>query len=81
LDGHSSGDGTYTGTTKTPIRFELEIIEKYLSKFSKLFVAIDDVRVFGSIDGVYPSRYFLVNFCERNNLKWKIEQDLFMFTN
>ena len=81
LDGHASGDGTFTSNARTPIRFELEIIEKNLSKFSNLFVAIDDVRVFGYRDGVYPSKYYLVNFCEKNDLKWKIEQDLFMFTN
>ena len=80
LDGHASGDGTFTGNNRTPIRYELEIIEKNLVKFSKLFVAIDDFRVFGSSDGIYPSNYYLVNFCKKNKLKWKVEQDIFMFT-
>jgi len=81
LDGHSSGDSTFEGNSRTPIRYELEIIEKNLIKFSKLFVAIDDFRVFGSSDNIYPSNYYLVNFCKKNKLKWKVEQDIFMFTN
>jgi hypothetical protein len=81
LDGHSSGDGTFEGNSRTPIRYELEIIEKNLTKFSKLFVAIDDFRVFGNSDDIYPSNYYLVNFCKKNKLKWKVEQDIFMFTN
>ena len=79
FDGHYSGDGTFLGGQKTPIREELAILEKYLLRFSELFVAIDDFRVFGKNDGTYPSRNFLVNYCQRNNLEWKVENDLFMF--
>ena len=79
LDGHASGDGTFQSSQITPIRDELAIIERNLSKFSKVFVAIDDVRGFGESDSVYPSNYFLVSYCQRNQLKWKIEQDMFMF--
>lgn len=79
FDGHYSGDGTFLGRQKTPIREELAILEKYLSQFSELFVAIDDFRVFGKKDGVYPSRNFLVDYCQRNNLQWKVENDLSMF--
>ena len=79
FDGHYSGDGTFFGGQKTPIREELAILEKYLSRFSKLFVAIDDFRVFGNKNGTYPSRNFLVDYCQRNCLEWKVENDLFMF--
>jgi len=79
FDGHYSGDGTFLGGQKTPIREELAILEKYLLRFSELFVAIDDFRVFGNKNGTYPSRNFLVDYCQRNNLEWKVENDLFMF--
>jgi len=79
FDGHYSGDGTFLGGQKTPIREELALLEKYLLKFSNLFVAIDDFRVFGKEDGAYPSRNYLVDYCQRNNLEWKVENDLFMF--
>jgi hypothetical protein len=79
LDGHYSGDDTFEGSKVTPIREELTIIEKHLNKFSKLFVAIDDFRVFGSQDGHYPTKFSLVEFCERNSLEWKVEHDIFMF--
>ncbi len=79
LDGHYSGDNTFQGTRLTPIREELKIIQKYLDRFSKIFVAIDDFRVFGSQDGNYPSKFSLVEFCERNSLEWKVEHDIFMF--
>ena len=80
LDGHASGDGTFISDVLTPIRYELEIIKKYKNNFSELFVAIDDFRVFGNSDGIYPSNYYLVNYCKENDLNWKIEQDIFMFT-
>jgi len=79
LDGHASGDGTFENFQKTPIRDELAIIEKILARFSRVFVAIDDIRGFGEKDGIYPSKKYLVTYCERNSLKWKIEQDIFMF--
>ena len=79
LDGHYSGDNTFEGSKVTPIREELKIIEKYLNEFSKLFVAIDDFRVFGGQDGHYPTKFSLVEFCERNSLEWKVEHDIFMF--
>ena len=78
LDGHASGDGTFTGINRTPIIHELSVIEKYLFKFDNIFIAIDDVRVFGSVDNVYPSNFYLVNWCKKNNLTWKIEHDIFL---
>jgi hypothetical protein len=79
LDGHFSGDGTFLGGGKEPIWEELATIEKYLKKFSKLFVAIDDFRFFADSESVYPSRFQLIEYCKRNNLSWNLEQDIFMF--
>jgi hypothetical protein len=78
LDGHSSGDGTFCGVNKTPVRIELEELEKNLSRFHDILIAIDDFRVFGSYESIYPSNFFLVDFCERNNLSWTVEHDLFL---
>ena len=78
LDGHFSGDGTFLGGDKEPIWEELAAIEKYLKKFSKLFVAIDDFRFFTNSESVYPSRFQLIKYCERNSLFWNLEQDIFM---
>ena len=79
LDGHYSGDGTFGASKITPIKEELDSIEKSLARFKRLFVAIDDFRGFTDSDSAYPSRYYLIDFCKRNNLVWNIEQDIFMF--
>ena len=79
LDGHYSGDGTFGENKITPVKEELDSIEKSLARFKKLFVAIDDFRVFANYDSAYPSRYYLIDFCKRNNLIWNVEQDIFMF--
>lgn len=79
LDGHYSGDGTFGESKVTPVKEELDSIEKSLDRFKKLFVAIDDFRVFTNSDSAYPSRYYLIDFCKRNNLIWNAEQDIFMF--
>ena len=79
LDGHYSGDGTFGESKVTPVKEELDSIEKSLDRFKKLFVAIDDFRVFTNSDSAYPSRYYLIDFCKRNNLIWNVEQDIFMF--
>jgi hypothetical protein len=79
LDGHYSGDGTFGESKITPVKEELDSIEKSLDRFKKLFVAVDDFRVFKNSDSAYPSRYYLIDFCKRNNLIWNVEQDIFMF--
>lgn len=79
LDGHYSGDGTFCGSNKTPIKEELAAIELALVRFRNIFVAIDDFRVFQSEDSVYPSNFTLVEFCKRNNLGWTVEHDMFLF--
>lgn len=69
------------GSSETPILHELAIVEKYLYKFKNILVAIDDFREFVQSDGTYPSNNYLVSFCQRNNLKWKVEQDIFIIKN
>jgi hypothetical protein len=79
FDGHASGDGTFNGSSETPIVEELNIVEQHLARFERLFVAIDDFREFVRGNGSYPPSDYLVSFCQRNNLHWKVEQDIFMF--
>ena len=79
LDGHASGDGTFTGVSRTPVRHELEMIAMHRLKFNELFVAIDDFRVFKDTEGTYPTNHFLVDFCKLNGFDWTVEQDIFLF--
>ena len=64
--------------TATPILNELEIITKYLAKFEKIVVLIDDIRLFQGKFQNYPNKNTLVNWCKENNFLWEIEQDIFI---
>tara|TARA_B100001057_G_scaffold469369_1_gene529597 strand:- start:678 stop:1328 length:651 start_codon:yes stop_codon:yes gene_type:complete len=81
LDGHWSGGDTYKGNIDTPIEFELEIISKFLTKFHKTTVLVDDVRLFSNSfkkKEVYPDKSILINWATKNNLNWKISRDIFI---
>ena len=78
LDGHFSGGYTFMGENLSPIKFELEIIEKFISNFKKIVIAVDDVRCFKLGFENYPSINFLVDFCIKNNFSWHIEHDIFI---
>ena len=79
LDGHFSGDITFKGEAISPIIKELEIIEKYKKNMIELAVFIDDIRDFDEdINSGYPSRNVLVAWANKNDLKWNIEQDIFI---
>lgn len=81
LDGHYSGDETYKGKTDSPIIKELEIIESNINNFSNLVIMIDDIRLFKKsnlMNSGYPSKMYLVNWAEENNLEWEFEQDIFI---
>jgi hypothetical protein len=79
LDGHFSGDITFQGDSISPIIQELNIIEKYMKKIGELAVFIDDIRDFDAdLNSGYPSRDVLVAWANKNNLKWNIEQDIFI---
>jgi len=82
LDGHWSGGDTFKGETDTPILSELDTIEKYLNKFSKLNILIDDFRIFdiGNNVETYPSKEVLIEYAAKNNLKWRITRDIFILS-
>ena len=82
LDGHWSGGDTFKGETDTPILSELDTIEKYLNKFSKLNILIDDFRIFniGNNVDTYPSKEVLIEYAAKNNLKWRITRDIFILS-
>ena len=81
LDGHFSGDITFQGDSISPIIQELALIEKYRKNIGELVVFIDDIRDFDEdLNSGYPSRDVLVAWANRNNLKWNIEQDIFIAT-
>ena len=79
LDGHFSGDITFQGESISPIIKELNLIEKYKARMGDLAVFIDDIRDFDEdLNSGYPSRDSLVAWANKNNLKWNIEQDIFI---
>ena len=83
LDGHYSGGGTHQGPVDTPIVAELQIIENRLRELESVYVFIDDIRLFnaGNLKHKdYPNLDMLVNWANRNNLLWAIEQDIFICT-
>ena len=83
LDGHYSGGDTFLAEKECPIVEELAIIEKYLNKFKKVSILIDDVRVFspsGLNIGGYPSLSDLAAWADKKQLRWIIENDIFIMT-
>ena len=62
----------------TPIKKELKLIEKYLQKFERINILIDDIRLFNNSFQNYPKKNYLVFWCEQNNFEWEIEQDIFI---
>ena len=80
LDGHYSAGNTFKGEQETPIRQELNAIEKLLDRFKSINVFIDDFRCFDPENPdfkEYPSKQFLVNWAEKCNLKWTVQHDIF----
>jgi len=80
LDGHWSGGDTFKGLEDTPIKYELDTIEKHLSKFSNLNILIDDFRLFDLDNNIesYPPKEYLINFAKKNDLKWDVSRDIFI---
>ena len=84
LDGHYSAGITFQGENDTPIRQELSCIENNLTNFNNICICIDDVRCFDPSQSeylTYPDINFLVNFAQKNKLKWHIEHDIFIAKN
>ncbi len=80
LDGHASGDITFSNQEVTPIVYELKILASHLSRFEECAVFVDDVRGFSnkSETSKYPSKEFLVEWANTNNCSWSIEHDIFI---
>lgn len=81
LDGHFSAGNTFQGPSDTPIREELAAIEPHLSRWSTVTVLVDDVRCFDPSNpsfAHYPTRGWLVEWAQRNDLNWLIEHDIFV---
>ncbi len=78
LDGHYSKGDTFKGTKVTPIIYELETISNYISKYKKVLILIDDIRLSHTKKQNYPSLDFYVDWAKSNNLSWTIEQDIFI---
>ena len=64
--------------SETPIRMELSYIENSFKNFKKINILIDDIRFFRGKFQNYPNINYLTDWCEKNNLEWKIEQDIFI---
>lgn len=80
LDGHYSAGATAKGRSDTPIARELFAVESHLRNTdADVLVKVDDIRGFGS--GDYPSLDKLVEFANRNFLRWTIELDSFICSN
>ena len=62
----------------TPVLRELEIVKKYLGKFEKINVLIDDIRLFHGSFQNYPDKSILVEWCKENDFLWEIEHDIFI---
>tara|TARA_B100001115_G_C15767024_1_gene376131 strand:- start:411 stop:1007 length:597 start_codon:yes stop_codon:yes gene_type:complete len=84
LDAHLCSDHLRNKNTfgnennATPIKLELEIIEKFLSNFEKVNILIDDIRLFDKNFQNYPNKSGLVEWCVKNKLSWEIEHDIFI---
>lgn len=81
LDGHHSGGETFKGPNDTPIVEELQCIAANLSRWDKVVVMVDDVRLFNGrvyTYGPYPSRDHLVDWAREHRMTWHIEQDIFI---
>ena len=64
--------------TGTPIKIELDSIEKEKNNFDNINLLIDDIRLFDANFQNYPSKNYLVDCCEKNSFKWEILQDIFI---
>ncbi len=77
LDGHYSGDVTYSGDNISPILQELSHVKTALSRFTEICIFVDDFRLFG-VESGYPTKNELVQWCSQNNFFWMVENDIFV---
>ena len=62
----------------TPIKLELNLIQNYLNNFKKVNILIDDIRLFNNKFQNYPNKNYIIEWSNKNNLSWEIEQDIFI---
>ena len=81
LDGHYSGADTFQSELDTPIKAELDIIEKHWNQFDGVAVFVDDFRCFGETNldyQDYPSKDYLVEWARKMEMSWTVEYDIFV---
>ena len=81
LDGHYSAGKTHKGILDTPIKYELSVISKHISRLKSVCILIDDVRCFNPSNPLYsdyPDLNYLVQFAVECGLNWSIEHDIFI---
>lgn len=81
LDAHFSEGQTYLGKEECPTLQELQIIERYLCRYKRVNILIDDIRCFSDPNNkAYPDVSVLIMWAGRNNLLWIIENDIMIMT-
>lgn len=81
LDGHFSGGITHQADVDTPIRSELDSIQRNCQSLGEIAVLIDDFRCFTSTHAEYsdyPDQNFLVDWAQSMGLWWTVEHDIFV---
>ena len=63
---------------ETPIMVELNIIETYLTKFDRVNILVDDIRLFDGKTQNYPNLNEIVDWARKNKSNWFIEHDIFI---
>ena len=63
---------------ETPIMVELNIIEKFLTKFDRVNILVDDIRLFDGKTQNYPNLNEIVDWARKNKSNWFIEHDIFI---
>ena len=77
LDGHFSAGDTFEGLNHSPLLHELDLIKNNLLKFEKIYISIDDFRIFSSFypkanKHILPNQMELINWTNENNFHWKV---------
>ena len=84
LDGHYSDELTHKGPQDTPIADELSAIANHVRRWKRTVVFVDDVHLFTGqkhIYGPYPPMSDLMDWAKRQNLRYTIENDIFIAKN
>ena len=58
--------------------FYQNIIETYLTKFDRVNILVDDIRLFDGKTQNYPNLNEIVDWARKNKSNWFIEHDIFI---